>query len=325
MRDIESGNHEDTDHYGRRIKRAEMNTAQRIRSLLYAPGNDRRKVLKAAESNADAVCLDLEDAVPSYDKDDALRSLDEILERAIPDAHPRLCVRPNGWRTGRAEREIQALIRPNLWGLALTKVETLSGLDRLLDAVHSAEASAGVVTGATRLIVSIDNPQLVLDLPQIARREIFSAVIGGMDFAVNIGTNLSPEMTESAWARSLGVIALRAAGKPGPIHPPCMNIRDEERLRLLMTQARNLGFQGGIALHPAQIDTINRAFSPSATEIEAARETLRVLATGNDHGGGVGMVGDEFVDEAMAKRARDILNQAQEAATATQSRQQLRQ
>jgi citrate lyase subunit beta/citryl-CoA lyase len=281
---------------------------QPLRSILYAPGNQEKKLKRALSSDADAATLDLEDAVPESEKQDALRKVTAAIADHAERDWPRVIVRPNGMHSGQAFDEIEQLLQPALWGLALTKVGTVEDLDKLVEFVRSRESRTGMVTGHTKLIVSIDAPRLVLDLAEILRRDVHAVVVGGMDFAVNLDTALTVEMTESLWARQYAVMLTRAAGKAGPIHPPCMYVRDDNAVRTLMTNARDLGFHSAIAIHPGQVPIINEVFSPSPEEVAWAQATLRTLKEAEMARSGVSLVDDALVDEAMAKRARAIIS-----------------
>ena len=232
------------------------------------------------------VLLDLEDAVPPDLKDQA-----RILVAGIA-AHQPCWVRVNRPLTDTCGRDLEALAGVAK-GLRLPKVEDAS------DIAWVAERVPGMPLDCT-----IESARGLLAAFEIARHPACASVsFGGLDFAADLG--IAGGEQETLFARSFLVVASRAAGKPPPSDGVHTMIDDDDGLRRETEGARRLGFFGKSAIHPRQVPIINEVFTPTLGELEWAD---RVLAAFDSAGGGATKLPDgEFVDLAVAERARHLL------------------
>ena len=259
------------------------------RSWLFAPGHDEKLLRKVFEAGADAVMLDLEDAVPAALKDRAREMVAAV-------AAGRGCwVRVNRARSDECERDLAALAG-GVAGIRIPKVESAD------DVAWVAERAPGV-----RLDCTVESARGVLAAFEIATAPACSLLsFGGLDLAADLGSY--PGEQETLYARSQLVIAARSARKPRPsdgVHP---QIDDDEGLRLEAEAAKRIGFFGKSAIHPRQVPIIHEVFTPTSAELEWAHEVLRVFEQSG--GAATKTKTGEFVDRPIAERASRILRVA---------------
>jgi citrate lyase subunit beta / citryl-CoA lyase len=256
------------------------------RSWLFAPGHDQRLLNRIFERGADAVILDLEDAVPPSLKD---RARDLVAEVAAAKS---CWVRVNRAMSVECELDLKA-IRHHPAGIRLPKVESPAEVEWV------AERAPGIELDCT-----IESSRGVLAAREIAASSACSRLsYGGLDLAADAGMTTGDR--ETLVARSLLVLAARAADKPPPSDGVYPVIDDLDGLRAEALGARKLGFFGKAAIHPNQIATINEVFEPTRQEIEWARRVLEAF----DAAGGAATrtATGEFVDKPVAARARRLL------------------
>ena len=241
---------------------------------------------KVFDAGADVVLLDLEDAVPPDLKDRARELVAQV-------AAERPCwVRVNRPLTDQCERDLAALAAVAK-GLRLPKVEAASDVD------WAAQRAPGMPLDCT-----IESARGLLAAFDIASHPAcVSLAYGGLDFAADLGIPGGEQ--ETLFARSFLVVASRAAGKSAPSDGVHALIADDDGLRQEAEAARRLGFFGKSAIHPRQVPIINEVFMTSPAEVAWAQ---RVLAAFEASGGAATRLPDgEFVDRAVAERARQLL------------------
>jgi citrate lyase subunit beta/citryl-CoA lyase len=270
------------------------------RSLLYVPASAESMVRKAGSRGADVIILDLEDGVVPEAKDqardDAERSLTEIdfgaaevFVRANPPSSP--------W--GEGDLEMLARARPQ--GVVCPKVEDA-------ETVASVDAALG---GSTPLYLMIETVDGVLSAPAIARSSprVGGLFFGAADYRESLRAGRHPDELELHFARCQILHAARSAGVEA-FDTPWFEYRDSAGLRQSAWRVRRLGFDGKTAIHPAQIELINQAFSPSPEEVTRARRVAEAMAEAIAAGRYVATVDGEMVEALHLKAARRTLDQA---------------
>jgi citrate lyase subunit beta / citryl-CoA lyase len=263
------------------------------RSYLYVPGHRPEMMAKAAERGADAVILDLEDAVPPDRKDEARKHVAEFLHARAP-GKPAVWVRVNSGDLLAEDVRAIAPGRPD--GISLPKVASADDVVAL-----------DVLLGDASMPVSvlIETAAAVLDVREIARApRVARLQIGEADLCGEIGA--APDAPELATVRMQIVLASAAAGLEPPIGPVSTDFTDLDALRESTWALKRMGFGARAAIHPAQVKVINEMFTPSAEEIEKARRLLARFEAG-----GKGAMTDEdgrMIDEAYVRSARRILS-----------------
>jgi citrate lyase subunit beta / citryl-CoA lyase len=284
-------------------------TEQLLRAVLFVPGNDPRKQAKVGAAGADLVVIDLEDAVAVSEKT-AARA---VTRNAIPAAAKSgiVGVRINGIESGRLEDDIAAVVTPGLHALVVPKVEQLDTLRAAGEALARAEREQGLPSGTVALIALVETPLGVARCEEIllqAPSRTVAAIFGLADFSAALGVDVTSEGSELFYARGRLIVAARAAGLPGPVDGPYLDVDDTDGLLADSRRSRALGFQGRVALHPRQVAPITRAFS-ELTEAQLAAARRIVEAFEGAESGGVASirVDGRFVDYPIYQLARTKL------------------
>ena len=272
----------------------------RLRSALFTPATRPDRFAKAAATGADLLMIDLEDAVAPGDKAGARQTVVDTFAEPRDPAWPAVAVRINATDTVAGLTDVLALVEHGVapdW-LIVPKCEageTLVQLDRVLSAAEH----------ATRLIALIESARGVAALPDIARAtpRLGALMVGAADLAADLGCAPGAAHLESARLRVVeaGVLSGVAA-----IDSPFFDIKDSAGLARAAADSAALGFAGRAAIHPAQIEPINRAFTPDAAAVDHARRVLEANRAG------VGVVDGQMIDEAIARSARRTLTRAGE-------------
>ena len=271
-----------------------------IRSYLYVPGSDPRRIEKALASDADAVILDLEDAVAPNRKEEARETVAGFLR----SGHEKpVFVRVNAPGSALAGEDVEAVAGPNLAGLRLPKTESAEAVRRVTERLKNLGCEAGIQC----LIESALGLELVFEIAR-AHERVVGMSLGEADLAADLGVR---DEAGLVYARSRLVVATRAAGLPGPVQSVYTNVRDEEGLRRSTEEGKNQGFVGRSAIHPNQLSTINEVFTPTEREVAEAEGLLARLEESAGSGTGAFILEDSrFVDEAVVGSARLTLSLA---------------
>jgi citrate lyase subunit beta/citryl-CoA lyase len=268
------------------------------RSWLYVPGNRPDRFDSAAASGADAVVIDLEDAVPPIAKDEARQAAAAFAAQATT-AVP-LFVRINGPRSPWARDDVVAVASPRLAGIRVPKVEDADEVRTVAGWLHD----SGAPVPMHCLIESALGVERAYDICR-ADPLVTGLVLGEADLAADLGTSDDDGLR---YARSRCVVAARAAGLPPPVQSVYPNVQDLDELRVSCEQGRRLGFLGRSAIHPKQVPVINAVYTPSAAEIADARMLLE--SSQRRDGAAFVLPDGRFVDAAVIEQARRTLELA---------------
>ncbi|HEV2269472.1 MAG TPA: CoA ester lyase [Steroidobacteraceae bacterium] len=286
------------------------------RSWLFAPGDSERKTEKAVAGPADIVVFDLEDAVAEAEKPKARRHTAAFLAAQPPD-RSRLWVRINPLQGPHALADLAAVIASRPGGIMLPKSRGRADVERLDHCLSDLEAAAGIEQGATAVIALVtETAESMFTTGTYAGAPRLAAMTwGAEDLAAAVGAADNRNADGSyafmfEMARSFCLLGAAAAGVAAveTIHG---DFRDEAGLRRRAEQARRAGFRGMLAIHPAQVEVINEAFTPSAQELQAAQEIVDLF----DANPGVGTIGHKgaMLDRPHLARARAVLGLAARA------------
>jgi len=268
-----------------------------IRSYLYVPGDDSRRIEKALATGADAVVIDLEDAVAPSRKEEGRKNAAEVLESE--PAKP-IFVRVNALGSELAAQDIDAVAGLYLAGLRLPKVESPEGVRLVAETLEERRSEAGIHC----LIESALGLELAFEIARSHER-VSGMSIGEADLAADLGVR---DAAGLLYARSRIVSASRAAGLPGPVQSVYTSVNDLEGLRRSTEEGRSFGFVGRSAIHPSQVPIINEVFTPTEEEVAEAQELLDRLDSEARSGTGAFVLEDgRFVDQAVVESARQTL------------------
>lgn len=276
------------------------------RSMLFVPAHNERMLSRATASAADAIVLDLEDAVPPGEKKSARRLARTAVTRVAREGRS-VSVRINAAATGLARDDLMAVVRKGLAGIVVPKVEHPQHLRDVDVLLREAEVANKVRPGDTAMIPLIESPLAVLRCEDIARSvdRIVALSAGGEDYSAALGVPRSA----AALAHMRGVIVTVAAALGiAAIDTPFPDYEDAKELAAEAALVRSMGFTGKYAIHPGQLAAINRAFTPTREQVATARAVIAAAdAAGNN--GAIGVAG-AMVDAPVIAQARRVVETA---------------
>ncbi|MBV9076852.1 MAG: CoA ester lyase [Methylobacteriaceae bacterium] len=283
-----------------------------IRSFLFVPGDSERKLAKGQGSGADALILDLEDAVAPARKLAARGLVAEALA-ARPPTGPELWVRVNPLDEGGLD-DLAQVVRPGLDGIVLPKIDGVAEVVRLSHHLEVLERRDGLAPGSVRILpVATETAAAPFGLAAFTSLELprlYGLTWGAEDLATALGASTNRDEAGGfaftyRVVRSLALMAARAAGAE-PVDTLYADFRDGEGLARDSAASAREGFTGRLAIHPDQVATINAAFSPSEAEVAQARRVVEAFAAAPD-AGAVGLDG-HMLDRPHLKQAERILD-----------------
>jgi citrate lyase subunit beta/citryl-CoA lyase len=285
----------------------------RLRSLLVVPGNRPERIAKAAGYGADALALDLEDSVPPAEHDAARGHVRAYVETA---ASTPVFVRTVS--VGRPEfaDDLDAVVVPGLAGLVLPQVEEPDEVRAADEQLSALERERGLEPGSVLLMPAAESARAVRRLyeivtasPRVAGTN-FNGAPGG-DLCRDLGaTPSAPDAPELLYVRSKVLFESRAAGLDVILDAVFVDLDDDDGFVRDTELGRRIGFTGRTAIHPKQIETINRVHSPSPEEVEDARSLVETFRAAEADGLGAIRHRGRLVDYAMVREAERLLERA---------------
>jgi citrate lyase subunit beta / citryl-CoA lyase len=279
------------------------------RSYLFAPGSDPAVMRKALATDADAVVLDLEDAVAPDRKDlarvEIAHLLDELQAAPASERSPTVHVRIDRTGDGYRADDVAVAVHPRVEAIRLPKTEDAAEVRDVSAAIARCETALGMPIGTVRLYPTIESARGVMSAESIAQSDprVVRLVLGQADLVADIGGRGDDALTTLV-PRALVVLASRAAGIGAPVDGATTDLMDGAALVAALERARALGFHGKSAIHPRQLAAINRAFTPDDDELAAAQRIVRAAEAA---GGGATSVDGQLVDAAIVRRAHSLL------------------
>lgn len=284
----------------------------RLTALLFVPADSAKKFEKAQGAGADGLILDLEDSVAPPNKAAAREGLAGWIAAAQGPRDWRFWVRVNPFDTGLTEADLQAVVRPGLDGVVLPKANGGADVARLSALIEPLERAAGMAPGHVKIIVvATETAAAMFNLGSYAPAHPRLAALtwGAEDLGAVVGATSNKE-PGGDWtapyqlARSLCLFAAANAGVPAldTLHA---DFRDEAGLEAACRVSRRDGFVGRLAIHPAQVAGIKRAFAPSEADLALARRIVAAFAA--DPGLGTIGIDGKMYDIPHLKQARRVL------------------
>ncbi len=273
----------------------------RIRSLLFAPADNPKMLAGLAKRGADAVVLDLEDAVANSAKGAARQQAAAYLRHAT--GLKMATVRVNGIETGLTEEDLSAVVGPGLDAVVVPKVQGPEDLIEVSALIAAREAACGLTEGAISVLAMIETPNAVLAAEQIATANprLRALVLGSGDLAstVGLGSLTGPELD---FARSSVVFASSAARLAPALDGPYLTFRDTDGLASDSRRSRAFGFGGRVVIHPGQVGTVHEAYSGS-DDIDHLRRVVAAFEKAEAGGAAAIDVDGRFVDYPIYRAA----------------------
>lgn len=271
------------------------------RSFLFVPATRPERYAKALASGADAIIIDLEDAVAPPEKIGARNQLASAFEQLGASDRSRTVVRMNALGTPWFGDDLQMLARlvgQGLPAVMLPKADSAQVLQQLAQAL-------GANCALLPLVESLSGWDALDELA--AAPQVLRLAFGHLDFQADVGMACGFDEMELVPVRLAMVLATRRAGLAACIDGVTVAIQDAERLQEDVARSRRFGFGAKMCIHPAQVAPVNAAFSPSVAELDWAR---RVLAAVEAAGGGVVSLDGRMVDGPVVRLAQRTLTQS---------------
>ncbi len=283
-----------------------------LRSLLYMPASNRRAIEKARGLDADAIALDLEDAVAPEMKEEARTTL--VVELTAGGfGHRRMVGRINALATPWGRDDLTTLAAAPLDALLAPKVDDAEDVIALSQAMDAAGYAPNVA-----LWVMIETPRAILALERIAAcaatTRLAAFVLGLNDLAKDTGMAQLPGRAVFVPVLAQAIMAARANGL-ALLDGVCNAIDDPARLEGECTQARDFGMDGKTLIHPSQIETANRVFAPSESDVAEARAIVAAFAAPENAGRGALRVNGKMAELLHAEMAKRLIEKAEAIAT----------
>ena len=273
--------------------------SQKMRSMLFAPGNKYELLQKFSKIQPDIAIIDLEDAVPDLEKQVARENLQKYAQE--DKTAVTTYVRVNALVSQHFEEDIRS-IPPQIAGIVIPKVNDASDIERATQAIERNSVSAKILVG----IETVKGLMSVQDI--FGTASVFAAYFGAEDYVHDLGGLRTDGNDEVLFARTQIGISSRLFGVP-VVDQIVADFSDSERFMKEAQQAKSLGFTGKLCIHPSQVPLANQSFSSTPEEIQQAIELLKVYDEAVANGTASIVYNGQMVDEALAKQARRILSQ----------------
>lgn len=277
-----------------------------IRSFLFSPASNAHRVAKAIASPADAVIIDLEDAVAVEEKPAARAAVIGMLAQHRPKP---FYVRVNALSTafGFDDLMMVGAARPD--GIILPKVEAPSDLITADWMLGELEIRNGHARGAIDIIPIIETAKGIAAVSVIAGAvaRVKRLAFGAVDLALDMELDLSDEIGALGHPRFAIALASRAAGLEGPLDTAHIAIQDLDGLRVSTLNAKKVGYTGKSCIHPSQVDVVNAVFTPTEQEIDRARRIVAAFAEAESAGSAAFKLDGVMIDYPVVDKARRLL------------------
>ncbi len=286
-----------------------MKQTTTIRSLLYVPGISERMILKARAAAADALILDLEDAITPEQKVEARLNVVRLL-REVDFGAREVFVRINALATEWGLEDARAVAAAGVPGLIIPKCESVDEVTTIAPILQS-RFRPTIGGRQNSLLCLIETPRGVIESYKLAQSHelVAGLMFGAADLSRELGAVLSEDEAEVLFARSQTLLAARAAG----IHAydsPHFAIGDLEGLRRRSLAARHLGYDGKTIIHPSHIEIVNEVFAPTAEQIAEAERVVEAMAAAQAEGRGAIRLDGKMIDQVHLSAAKRVLEQA---------------
>lgn len=283
-----------------------------FRSLLFIPGNSERFLKKSASLQPDILCFDLEDSVPSNEKEAARRLVAEHLASQEDKLSP-IYVRINSVDSGIIDGDLGSIIGNGLDGIVLPKIGTSKEVMQVIDKIHMI-ASKRKLTSRIQIIPSIETAKGVVNANSIAsaHEDVVALVFGVFDYLYDM--NIDSEYDETIsynYARSKIPVDAKAAGIDA-LDGIWQQVSDLDGLAMDATVAKNLGYSGKTLIHPSHINPVHDIFRPTKKQIEWAKKVLASLQDSIEKGNPKGaiLLDGKMIDAVHYKQAKAVLKAA---------------
>ncbi|KAK5556720.1 hypothetical protein LTR46_005232 [Exophiala xenobiotica] len=297
------------------------------RAMLYVPGSSQRFLDKSRSMTADCIAYDLEDSVTPGRKAEARAAVRRALDQDMPSGVKERAVRINSVGSGLALADLEEVVKSrNLTTLVVPKVEGPNDLTFIRDVLEHTRATrqqSGEDEGQTSPVGSIsvlaliESAKSVLQLNEICRATpglLQGLVFAAEDYALDMSITRTPSLTEFLYARQAIATAARAYNLPSTIDLVATSFKTEADHEALVTECeegKGMGYNGKQCIHPSQVDSVAKIFSPSDKEVEWAVRIVIAQKRAEEQGKGAWAMDGKMIDAPVEGKARAIVAKAE--------------
>ena len=285
-----------------------------FRSLLFIPGNNERFLKKSIKLQADILCFDLEDSVPSNEKEAARNLVARYLASRQGENDSFIYVRINSFDSGLVDGDLERIVMNGLDGIVLPKI---GNSEEVTQIIHKIDAivSKRKLTSGIRIIPSIETARGVVNANSIAssHKNVTALVFGLFDYLYDMNIDVEyDDFVSYNYARSKIPVDARAAGIDA-LDGIWQNVNDIDGLIKDAAIAKKLGYSGKTLIHPSHINPVHDIFRPTKKQIEWAKKVLAALQDTFEKGNvrGAKLLEGKMIDAVHYKQAKAVISAAE--------------
>jgi len=285
-----------------------------FRSLLFIPGNNERFLKKSIKLQADILCFDLEDSVPSNEKEAARNLVARYLASRQGENDSFIYVRINSFDSGLVDGDLERIVMNGLDGIVLPKI---GNSEEVTQIIHKIDAivSKRKLTSGIRIIPSIETAKGVVNANSIAssHKNVTALVFGVFDYLYDMNIDVEyDDFVSYNYARSKIPVDARAAGIDA-LDGIWQNVNDIDGLMKDAAIAKKLGYSGKTLIHPSHINPVHDIFRPTKKQIEWAKKVLAALQDTFEKGNvrGAKLLEGKMIDAVHYKQAKAVISAAE--------------
>ncbi len=282
------------------------------RALLYMPGDDWKKISKSSTLGVDCICMDMEDGVAINRKAEARAAIAKALQELDFGKSEKLA-RINSVGSGWERDDIEAVLPYRPDGIVIPKIESLEQIEWGSKIIEAAELKYGWPLNSVRMLVGVETAKGILNLKEIASHPRLDGIIfGGEDFAASVGATRTSDAIELLYARQAVIVAC-AAFSLQAIDIVTIDFKNLDTVRTEAEFGARLGYSGKQIIHPAQVEPVQTAFTPSDEAIAHAKRIVESFETSQKEGKGAFALDGKMIDMPLLKNAQKVLERARAA------------
>ena len=279
------------------------------RALLYMPGDNWKMITKSVTLGVDSICMDMEDGTAVNKKAEARATIARALQELDFGKSERLA-RINSVGSGWEKDDIEAVLPFHPDGIVIPKVESFEQVEWAGRIIEDAELRHGWKVNSIRILIGVETAKGIMNLKEIAVHPRLDAIIfGGEDFAASIGAVRTKDAIELLYARQAVIVAC-AANDLQAIDIVTIDYKDIEALRAESEFGARLGFVGKQIIHPAQVEPVQKAFTPGDEAVAYAKRIIETFEASQKEGKGAYSLDGKMIDMPLLRNAKKVLERA---------------